>query len=139
MGRRAACIPHCLQVICGLSGIHDRKCYAIMLFVTCSAHIADKMQKHNHATPDGRCSRARYTWHSEQQRLSLSICLVHLLWSKSFLDKHSCMRQASVLQGSFSLLLAHPNIFMGPHPSGVPVSFPMVAVTYMIVGAEGGC
>ena len=38
------------------------------------------------------------------------------------------MRQASVLQGSLSVRDDHPNIFIGPHESGVPVSFPMLSV-----------
>ena len=38
------------------------------------------------------------------------------------------MRQASVLQGSLSDRCDHPNIFIGPHESGVPVSFPMLSV-----------
>ena len=66
------------------------------------------------------------TWQLEQQALSLSICFLHWLWSKLFFDKHSWMRPASVLQGSLSDRFDHPNIFIGPHESGVPVSFPML-------------
>lgn len=75
-----------------------------------------------------RCLLKELTSHLEQHALSLSICFLHWLWSKLFFDKHSWMRQASVLQGSLSVLCDHPNIFIGPHESGVPVSFPMLTV-----------
>ena len=97
----ASRMPRCLQKNCACSKV-DVNCQAV---------------------------RRKYlTWHSEQQALSLSTCRLHLLWSKLFLDKHSWIRQASVLQGSLSVFCDHPNIFIGPHESGVPVSFPMLSV-----------